>query len=244
MNRKTNRKSGFWFGIGFIFVVLFFIVSFLAADVGKFYSHLHLFSHSVRNYDRDEAGKGLENLKNDYNVFSTRKLQYFADQFLFDKMYRYEAAVSILNEDYEKAEREDLRGHEDDYYGSYMLGIAKFKALHPAFQQAMAKKNKKQMAAILDLILKEVKPDFEKCVKNGPGPVGNFNCSFDYDLTSDPESALKALMSQKPMPKFILALPDGKDKKPGGKKPDKKGPPALSPDEKKDAGQGGAKKVG
>ena len=77
----------------------------------------------------------------------------------------------------------------------------------------------------------------KKCVKEGPGPAGNFNCSFDYDLTSDPKSALKALMSQKPKQKFILGLPDNQDKDPGnkkpsGKKPDKKGPPQLSPGEK------------
>ena len=243
------RKSSFWIGISFIFVILCFVASFPVLDIGNFYSHLHSFSYDVRNHNRDDAQKGLENLKGDYNVFSSWKLQYFADRYLFDKTYRYEAAVSILNENYEKAENEDLKNREDDYYTSYMLGIAKFKVLHLAFQQAKAKKDKKQMTVILGLILEEVRLNFEKCVKEGPGPAGNFNCSFDYDLTSDPKSALKALMSQKPKQKFILGLPDNQDKDPGnkkpsGKKPDKKGPPQLSPGEKKEASQGGAKKVG
>jgi len=197
MKNKTNRKPGFWLSAGLVLSVLFFGVSFLASDLSVFYGHFNSFSYSVRNYDRDEAVQGLENLKSDYGVFSSWKLRYFADRYFFNETYRYEAAVSILNENFEKAVNEDLKNREDDYYASYMLGIAKFKILHIAFQQAMAKKDKKQMAAILGLVLKQVRPDFEKCVKNGPGPAGNFNCSFDYDITSDPKSTQKALMNQK-----------------------------------------------
>jgi len=241
MSKKTGRKSGFWLGLCFVFAVLSFVVSFPASGLSVFYGHLNSFSYGVRNYDRDEVEKGLKNLENDYNVFSGWKLRYFADRWLFDKMYRYEAAVSIVNEDYEKAE-ETLKDHGDDYYASYMLGIAKFKTLRPAFQQATAKKDKEQMAAILVLVLKEVSPDFEKCVKEGPGPADNFNCSFDYDLTSNPESALKALMSQKPVPQYVLGIPGGKN--PNDGEPEKKGPPRLNPNEKKDSGQGGSQKVG
>ncbi len=247
MRSKTNRKRGLWISGGFILSVLVLGASFLASDLSVFFSHLNSFSYSVRNHDRDEAVQGLENLKSDYNVFSSRKLQYFADRWLFNKMYRYEAAVSILNENFEKVLNEDLKNRDDDYYVSYMRGIAEFKILRIAFQQAMAKKDKKQMAAIHKLVLERARPHFEKCVKEGPGPAKNFNCSYDYDITSNSSAAMKALMSQEPEPQYILAPPSPADKEkksPGGKEPDKKGPPQLTPDEKKNAGRGGAKKVG
>ena len=229
--------------VGFVFILLFFAASFPASDLSVFYDHRNSFSYGVRNQDRDETDKGLENLKNDYNVFSGWRLQYFADRWFFNKMYQYEAAANILNEDFERAE-ELLKNHEDDYYASYMLGIAKFKTLHFAYQQAMLEKDKKQMSAILNFVLEKVRPDFERCVRQGPGPADNFNCSFNYDLTSDPASAQKSLQSQKPKPRYVLGSPDGRLPVSGDEEPGEKESPGLNPDEKKKAGKGGARRVG
>ncbi|MBI2058052.1 MAG: hypothetical protein HYT63_03700 [Candidatus Yanofskybacteria bacterium] len=244
MSNKVGGKSKFWLGVGLVFVFLSFLASFLASDVSKFYGHLNKFSYSVRNYDHDEAKLSLADMKSDYNSFVAWKMQYFADKFLFKEANLREAAVAILAEDYEKVEKVNLKDEENNHLASYMLGIAKFKALHAAFQQAMAKNDKKQMDTILGLVLEEVRSDFKKCVEKGPGPGDNFNCSFNYDLTSDPNSAKKALMNQKSKPKYVLGPPDGKEKAEDGKEKGKKEPLGLTPNEKKEAGQGGAKKVG
>jgi len=241
---RTDKRSKFWLMTGLIFAVLSLLLSFPISWLADYSTHLNQFSYGVKSHDRDEAQKGLETLKEDYNHFVKWKLQYLADRFLFNKMYLYEAGVAVLNEDYEKVEKDDLKDR-DEWEASYILGISKFWALHAAYQEAMSKKDKTKMNLILGVVLEEVRSDFEKCVKDGPGPTENYDCSYDYDMTSDPDKAKRALANPKPQIKYILGPgPDGD--KPGlGKGPQKKGPPKMGPnDNDKDAGQGGARKVG
>ena len=244
MSNKVGGRSKFWLGAGLIFILSSFSASFLTSKISKLYEHYNRFSQSVRNYDYDEAKLGLEELNKDYNSFVSWKMQYLADKFLFKEANLREAAVAILAEDYEKVEKGDLKNQENNHLAAYMLGIAKFKELHEAFQQAMAKNDKKNMDAILGLVLEEVRSDFKRCVENGPGPKDNFNCSFNYDLTSDPSSAKKALMNPKPKPKYVLAPSSGEKKGGKSKEKGKKEPLGLTPNEKRDVGRGGADKVG
>ena len=235
-----TKKSRLGLTIGLVISVLALLLSFPVSWLADYFTHLNQFSHGVKSQDRDEAQKGLEVLKEDYNHFVKWKFQYPADRFLFAKIHLYEAEVSILNEDFEKVEKEDLKNRES-WEASYLLGISKFWTLHAAYQEAMRKKNKEKMNQILETVLTEVKADFEKCVKDGPGPAENFSCSFNYDLTSDPDSATKALANPKPQITYVL----GKDGDKPGRGPDKKKPPKKGDnDDKKSPGQGGAKKVG
>ena len=242
MKYSVNGRSKVWSAVGLFFTLVFLAVSFPVGWVGEFYDHLDQFSRNVKNYDRDESKAKLEEIKSDYLKFISWKLQYPADRWLFKDMNLYEGALSVLNEDFEKAEKNDLKNPGNDYRASYMVGVARFKSLHAAFQQAMAKKDKKQMDAVVALVLDEVRADFEKCVESGPGPGANFNCSFDYDLTSDPNALKKALANPKYRPKYILGFPGDKNK--SGEGPDKKNPLKIDPRNEKNAGSGGAKKVG
>ena len=242
MKYSVNGRSKVWSAVGLFFTLVFLAVSFPVGWVGEFYDHLDQFSRNVRNYDRDESKAKLEEIKSDYLKFVSWKLQYPADRWLFKDMNLYEGALSVLNEDFEKAEKNDLKNPGNNYRVSYLIGIARFKVLHAAFQGAMAKKDKKQMDTVLALVLDEVRVDFEKCVEDGPGSLSNFNCSFNYDLTSDPNAAKKALANPKPRPKYILGFL--KDKNKTGEEPDKKTPFRIDPRNEKNAGSGGAKKVG
>lgn len=238
---RLNKKFNLGLTLGLLFSIFLFLLSFPVSWLADYSTHFDGFSHSVKNYDRDEAKKGLEVLKEDYNHFAKWKLRYLADRFLFSKMYLYEAGVSVLNEDFEKVEKEDLKNHEG-WEESYVLGISNFWALHAAYQEAMIKKDRTKMGLILGIVLEQVRSDFEKCVKDGPGPSENFPCSFDYDLTSDPNLAQRALANPKPQIRYILG-PKG-DKPIQGKEPGKKGSPKTDPNDGKSAGQGGARKVG
>jgi len=237
---KTKTRSSAGLVTGFIFSIFLFFISFPVSWLGEYYNHLNQFSLGVKNYDRDEAINGLENLKEDYNRFARWKFQYLSDKFLFSEMHLYEASVSLLNEDYEKAEKEDLK-NRNGWQVSYFSGISKFWVLHAAYQEAMVKKDKKNMALILGMVIEEVKSDFEKCVRECPGPVENFNCSFNYDLVSNPKSAVQALANPKPEIKYILGSPGGDESKEDGKEPGKKNP--ISSDGKEPS-QGGTKKKG
>jgi len=232
-----SKKPSMKIALGFFTVVLLLLLSYPVSWLGEYYVHRDKFSHSVKNYDRDGAQEGLQKLKEDYKRFVDWKLQYPADRFLFTKMHLFEASVSKLNEDFDKVLKNDLKGREG-WEVSYITGVSKFMALHAAYQQAMIKKDKAKMGAILGIVLDQVRSDFEKCVKVGPGPVENFNCSFNYDLTSDPGKAAEALANPKPQIRYIV-----EKKGTRGKGPKKKGP-EQGPQDGKDAGQGGARKVG
>jgi len=238
---SSEKKSRIGLTVSLLIAIMLLLFSFPVSWLADYNSHRNQFSHAVKSYDRDEAQKGLEILKEDYRHFVKWKLGYFADRFLFNKMYQYEAGVSVLNEDYEKVGKVDLKNHED-WEASYILAVSKFWALHAAYQEAMLKKNRATMKKILGIVLEDVRADFEKCVKEGPGPDKNFNCSFDYDMTSDPYSAVRALANPKPQIKYILGT-EGDN--PGqGKEPAKKGSPKTGPSDNKSPGQGKARKVG
>lgn len=212
-------------GFGIIVVVLSFLASFLFSKLADFNDTLDEFSLSVRNFDRDGANKGLEALKKSYVSFSDLKLQYFADRFWFKDMYLYEAAVAIVNEDFEKViEPNWIRGHEDDYRAHSMIGVAKFRVLHAAYHSEAAGKDKKLKDDIHKKVLDEVSPDFKAAVEKGPGPAKDFNSAYNYDLTSDPKSARKALESVRPGLRFILGIKvEGQGpKRPGRVKPGEK----------------------
>lgn len=236
------KRSRLGLVIGLLLAVALFLLSFPVSWWADYKTHLDQFNSAVKNYDRDGARAGLEVLKEDYRRFVEWKLQYPADRFLFAKMHLYEAAVSVLNEDFEKVEKSDLK-NRDGWEANYILGISKFWALHAAYQQAMSRKNTAKMDEILGIVLDNVRSDFEKCVKDGPGPSENFSCSFNYDLTSDPSAARRALASPKPQIKYMLG-PDGDKPGPSGDGRGKKGTPKMGPNDNSSPGQGGAKKVG
>lgn len=212
MTKKTvNRMSWGRLITGAVIVSLSIIASILFSRLAVYNRELGNFSLAVSSSDRQAAEKGLANLKKSYSFFSNLGLQYFADRYLFNEMYKYEAAVSYVNEDWEKTV-DLLAGHEDDFSALYMRGIAKFKILHAAYHSAAAKKDKQIRDDILRRVLEEVRSDFEAAVKAGPGPDLNFNSSYNYDLTSDPASAQRALESIKPAPRFILGTKSQGDK--------------------------------
>lgn len=226
MAKKAKERTGPGKIIaGFVVVLLFMGASSFFSKLADLNDTLDEFSLSVRNYDRDGANKGLEALKRSYVSFSDLKLQYFADRFWFKDMYLYEAAVAIVNEDFEKViDPNWIRGHEDDYRALSMRGISKFRVLHAAYHSEAARKDQKLKDDILRMVLEEVKPDFEAAVKKGPGPAKDFNSAYNYDQTSDPKSARKALESVRPGLRFILGIKvEGQGpKRPGRVKPGEK----------------------
>ena len=234
MAKQMKKRSGYRM---LVFCLVLVVLSLGSANIlsnlAGFYGHMNQFNLHVKNHDGEEAQKELNNLRAYYNYFSGWKLGYFADRFLLSDMFLYEAETSVLNEDCEKAIA-ILADHQDDYRAINLTSICKFKALYSAYHSEAVQKDKKQKENILKIVLDEVKLGFKLCVEKGPGPEKNFNCSYNYDLVSDPESAQKALESQMPGPEFVLGR--------SGKEPGKAGPgeKRLEPD----AGQGQIQKGG
>lgn len=202
---KSIRMSlGRWIVVG-ILLSICFSASFVLFKYSSYLKALDEFSLAVKNFDRSEVAVKLNVLKKSYVSFSNLGLQYFADNYLFEDMYKYEAAAAFIDEDWEKA-ISLLASHEDDHQALNNRGVAKFRILHEAYHSEAAGKDKKIKEEILEKVLEEVRPDFEAAVKTGPGPDIDFNSSYNYDLTSDPEMAKKALESVRPTVRFILGI--------------------------------------
>lgn len=221
-------------------VFLGLCASFAFYQLSTYNRALEQFNLGIRSYDRSESKKGLDAVKASYLSFSSLGLQYVADKYLFKDMYKYEAAENIVEEDYEKAIGL-LSGHDDDREALNMKGVAKFRILHAAYHSEAADKDKKIKDDILRRVLEEVRPDFEASVKKGHGPAEDFNPIYNYDLTSDPNSAKAALESVRPTLRFTLGINvQGKDPgKTGRVKPGQK-----RMDEPVAPGSGNAKKRG
>lgn len=205
-------------------VILSLCVSFISSKWAEHSRNVNQFNLSVQNHDRGKAEKDLETIKKSYASFSELGLKYFADKYLFKDMYLYEAALHYVNEDYEKT-IDLVSGHESDFRALSLRGMSKFRILHAAYHSEAAKKDKKIKEYIHGRVLEEVKPDFEQAVRSGPGLFKDFDSAFNYDLTSDPKSAKKALESM-PLPaKLILGIKN--DGEGPGDQPDRQGPSDL-----------------
>lgn len=189
--------------IGFVVLVLALLMSFPLYNLANFNNHLDEFSSHIKNNDRDSAEKSFKQLKADYNYLTDLKLRYFADNYWFAETFLYESALAYLNEDCDLVEKL-LHGHEDDYRAAYLSGLCKFRLFQAAYQAAKKDKDKTE---IQERAKDRILPDFERCVKDGPGIEKNFNCSFDYDLVSNPESFKDALQNPRTGPKYILGIP-------------------------------------
>lgn len=218
----------------FILLVLGLLASIPVYNLTNFNDHLDAFSSHIKNGDRDRAERSLEQLKADYNYLVDMKLRYFADNIWFADNTLYQVAVAYLSDDCDRVENL-LKANRDDYRAAYFSGLCKYKLFKAAYQRARTSKEKKE---ILSRASDRMTPDFERCVKEGPGIDKNFNCSYDYDRVSNPEDLQAGFETPPAGPKYILGIPAGKP----GDKPGPKNPLGRKPDD--GAGSGDLKKGG
>jgi len=214
VSKKESKNRGFkrlFFGL--IFVGFLVVIAAISYRLSGFYGHLDRFNLYVEDYDGRGAQKELGNLKAYHQYFSNWKLGYFADRFLLPKMHIYEAETAILNDDCDKA-FSALEDHQDDFEALNLKGICQFKVLYEAYSSAAVRKDPKLKDVLVQRVVSEVAPTFKACVENGPGPETNFNCSYNYDLVSNPRSAQSALEGKMPGPKLVLGR-SGQSQQPG-----------------------------
>jgi hypothetical protein len=206
---------------GAIIVIVFLLGAFISYQLRGFSQTFNRFSVSVKNYDRNKTTEELENLRAYYSYFSKWHLRYFADRFLLKDMYYYEAIDLALREDYEGAGNR-VKDKLDDYRASYLTGIVKFKLLRASYHSEAVKKDPEAKKKIEEMVLDQVNPDFRRCLEVGPSVEKNFNCSYNFDVTSNPEAIKKALEGIGPKGEFILGFPRGNDGNQPGKQGDKR----------------------
>lgn len=215
---RLSFRTVLWFAV---IVAVSIPAYFLSRALANYNDHLNRFSFYAKNADKDGAAAELANIKNDYLILSRWQLKYFADTFLLNDLYLYEAEADFLNENYEEA-IDRLKGHENDPRALYLMGISKFRVLYSAYHSDAAKRDESVKKDILKRVIEEVSPDFEGAVKKGPGPSKAFNYSYDYDLASDEGAAKKAMEGMPKHPQYVLGIKDQegaqKGKAPGKKK--------------------------
>jgi hypothetical protein len=202
--------------LGLVITLFAMFLSVPLYNLANFNYHLDDFSAHIKNGDSDGAERSLEQLRSDYNYLVDMKLRYFADNYWFADTFLHETSIAYLNDDCDLVERL-LDGHGDDYRSAFFAGLCKYKLFKEAYRQAKTDKEKNE---ILDRASERITPDFEKCVKDGPGIDKNFNCSFDYDMVSDPDALKSGFEIPIVGPRFVLGIPVvGRGGKPGTKAP-------------------------
>ena len=185
-------------GVGLVVAVACLIaVSVPSSTLGNFYLHLDELSYHVRSRDVAAARAELEEVTAFYDRSRRLGMQWFADSYLFSDSFLHRASFSYLTGDYENVVV-DLQDRIDDHRASYLLGVAKFRLAQLRYRaiEGGGAPTISARAEIVNEVLEEVNPDFERALRGDPGE--QFDYKWNYDLTSDPEAVRRALERLEP----------------------------------------------
>lgn len=232
-------------GLGLGLLLLAVIGGFIGDFMHKFNNHrnrLHLY---ILNGDAELAKAEFNNLKYFDKTARDRRLGWFANRYLLnnDLVALYDGAIDYSVGDYGRVANSAALEQSGDYRAAHMIGSAKVRILQGRYRDEKNPAGRQKMVEELaDEMVKDISPYFKKAVQLSPPfkyPDPNFNDRWNYDITSDKNSAKKILQPQIPPPKFILGIPKGLD---GGPNRDKE--PGKRLNEQSDPGMGGQKKKG
>ena len=185
-------------GVGLVGAIACLIaVAVPSSTLGNFYLHLDELSYHVRNRDAAAARAELEEVTAFYDRSRRWGMRWFADSYLFSDSFLHRASFSYLTGDYENVVV-DLQDKIDDHRASYLLGVAKFRLAqlrYRAIEDGGAPAIRAR-AEIVNEVLEEVNPDFERALRGDPGE--RFDYKWNYDLTSEPEAVRRALERLEP----------------------------------------------
>ena len=180
-------------GVGLVVAIACLIaVAVPSSTLGSFYLHLDELSYHVRNRDEAAARAELDEVTAFYDRSRRWGMQWFADSYLFSDSFLHRAAFSYFTGDYENVVV-DLQDKIDDHRASYLLGVAKFRLAQLRYRaiEGSGAPAIRARAEIVNEVLEEVNPDFERALRGDPGE--RFDYKWNYDLTSDPEAVRRSL---------------------------------------------------
>ncbi len=234
----------------FKFLSLFFLavagisVSFMGDYLYKFNYHRNQLNFYIANSEQQSALAELNNLKYFDSAARSWKLGWLVDRYLIteDNIIVYDAIVKdYMIQDYNKVAGSISLQGINNYQAFHLIGSAKVRILQARYRDEKDPKAKQKLMAVL---VKEMMEDaneyFKKAVEASPNfsyPDPNFDDRWNYDITSDEESAKKVIENQQPGKKYILGIPEGLksgDKNPRGEKRlNEESKPGAGPDAKK-----------
>ncbi|MBI3274324.1 MAG: hypothetical protein HYZ69_04230, partial [Candidatus Colwellbacteria bacterium] len=166
----------------------------------------------------------LDELHYFYDLSKKWRVQWLADRYLFRDSPFYEVADFYLIRNWNEVIKH-LQENLDDPR-AYHYGNARFRDAQRKYQSG----GKKEKGEAVEFVTKEVGRDYEKalrnCLESEPEYLSCFDQAWNYDLTTNKNSAEEALKQPMRPPKFILGplkgkvpgfFPDNKKKELGGK---------------------------
>ncbi|MBI2063072.1 MAG: hypothetical protein HYT61_02415 [Candidatus Yanofskybacteria bacterium] len=209
----------FTFGRIVLATIILFIFCFVEAFLfnGKeFYRTADAFSGAVSRGDQLAARENLQNLQNFYEL--NKKLHplrldgQINKRFFKDAQY-FKSAYDYLTGNYERVIQE--LSNNDDYRSYYMRSNSKWRLAQGLYEQSlrMGGKTRQTMQEQAIKMSASTKDDYEQAVKKDP--FSTLPPKWNYDLTTDPSAAARAL-EPKPI-KIRIMLGEGgkKGKNPG-----------------------------
>jgi len=166
--------------------------------------HLSRLELHLQTYDAEAARVELNNVRYLYGQTFRLGLDFLASRYIFRDLEIYQARYDYLIGDYEKIK--SSLASSRDYRAAHLVGTAKFRQKQSEYKAAKDKETKNK---IVEEVIRDINPDFRRALENSPafGYLDpNFDDRWNYDITSDPESAARALAGEGPPKRILLGF--------------------------------------
>lgn len=216
----------------FLLAVITVAIVVPALTAVNFCRHADKLIFYLETKDSEGAKRELDKLHYFYTLSGKWKVQWLADEYLFNDAYFYQVAhlYSIENRG---SVIEALKEKLDDPR-SYPYANAKFRQAQIKYQAGKKKE-------ALELALGEIHQDYERDLRNCLKSSEYMQCwdrVWNFDLTSNKKDAEEALKQPKIPPEFILGPLKEQEEKPGGPEPEGEPPGGKKLDEEKPGSSG------
>ena len=188
-----DKEKGFKFLVGFVLALVFLVlVAFPSRTLAGFYAHMDGLSEAIYRGDYEQADLELDQVNSFYEGSRGVGMSWFADAYLFTDAFLQQASYNYLTGNFEAVVR-DLADEIDDPRASHLLASAKFQLARQRYRAIPDddESGEAQKLAIIQEVLDDVNADYERALRSDT--LDRFDYKWNYDLTSDPDAARRAL---------------------------------------------------
>ncbi len=219
-----------------LFLIIFCFLEIALFNIRELKKKSDEFSGAVSRVDQVSAWNSLQELGYFYNLNKKLRplgLDGIANKYLFEDAQHYLSAYDYLTGNYEKIRRE-LKD-DNSYWGNFIRANSKWRVAQGIFSSSLDK-NKEEKIRVNEQkqaieMTASTKDEYEQAIKEDR--LATLPPKWNYDLTTDPAAAARALAPKPIKIKIVLGEGGEKGNNPGERDGDAPGKGTLDLDKKK-----------